>query len=195
MRSILSVIAIVLFAISSSVGQDHCFEDCMDNMKTSTVPFPNKSRVIIQGLIGCQAPDFEVETLDSALLKLSDLKGNVVVMNFWFEACPPCIAELPALNRLAEEYAAEDVVFIAFGRDGEESIRGFLQETEFIYEHVAIDQQLIEKYCIVAGWPTNMVLDKEGVLRQIFSGGPTDERAQTEAYDKMKPTIEEYLNK
>ena len=195
MRGILSVIAIVFFAISSTAGQGHCFEDCMDNMKTSTVPFPNKNKVIIQGLIGCQAPDFEVETLDGAPLKLSDLKGYVVVMNFWFEACPPCIAELPALNRLAEEYAGEDVVFIAFGRDGEESIRGFLQDTEFIYEHVAIAQELIEKYCIVAGWPTNMVLDKDGVLRQVFSGGSVDERAETEAYDKMRPTIEEYLRK
>ncbi len=192
-KTLCAALAIILITVGGLYSQDHCFEQCMENLKTSTIPFPNKNKVLLQGLVGCSAPDFEVETIDGATLKLGDLKGKVVVINFWFEACPPCIAEIPALNQLAEEYVADDVVFIAFGRDKAESIQTFLTTTNFMYEHVSADQVLIENYCVIGGWPTNMVLDKKGILRQIFSGGPTDERATTEAYEKMRPTIDKYL--
>jgi peroxiredoxin len=193
MKQLLTTLMCILIAVNLH-GQDNCFEKCRDNFEKSTLPFLEKSEKIIQGLIGCKAPNFNVKTIKGETLKLSELKGKVVVINFWFEACAPCIAEIPALNRLKEDYKTKDVVFIAFGRDDTQSIKDFLKSRNFNYHLVSSDYDLTEDYCLISGWPTNMVLDKDGVLRQIFSGGRTDEKAKTEAYDKIQPTIEKYLS-
>lgn len=192
MKQLLTTLTFILITVSLH-GQDSCFEKCMDNFEKSTLPFPEKNEMILQGLIGCKAPNFNVKTIKGETLKLSELKGKVVVINFWFGTCAPCIAEMPALNRLKEDYKTKDVVFIAFGRDDTQSIKDFLKNRNFNYHLVSSDYDLTKDYCLIGGWPTNMVLDKNGILRQIFSGGRIDEKAKTEAYDKIQPTIEKYL--
>jgi peroxiredoxin len=166
----------------------------MENLEKSTVPTPDKQMQVLQGLIGCKAPDFNVKTITGETLKLKELKGKVVVINFWFNECAPCVAELPALNKLSEDYQAKDVAFIAFGRDDTQTIIDFLKRKNFNFKQVSSDYDLSTDFCVIAGWPTNMVLDKNGVVRQIFSGGYVDERAKTAAYDEMKPTIDKYLS-
>ncbi|MBX2917058.1 MAG: TlpA family protein disulfide reductase [Cyclobacteriaceae bacterium] len=193
MKQLLVTLTFTLIAVNLP-GQDNCFDKCIDNLEKSTLSTPEKQLLILQGLIGCKAPNFNVKTINGETLKLNELKGKVVVINFWFEGCAPCIAELPALNKLNDDFKTKEVVFIAFGRDDTKTIMDFLKRKEFNYKHVSSDHDLSMDYCIVAGWPTNMVLDKNGIVRQIFSGGQLDERAKTEAYDKMKPTIEKYIS-
>lgn len=96
---------------------------------------------------------------------------------------------------MREEYKSKDVVFIAFGKDDSQTLKDFLKRRDFKYLQVSSDYDITQEYCILAGWPTNMVLDKEGILRKIFSGGYLDERAKIEAYNQIKPVIEEYLLK
>lgn len=193
MKRVLIIICL-LYSFTAN-GQDTCFGNCLENLEHSTLPVPERNNQILQGLVGCRAPNFIVKTIDGETLTLEQLQGKVVVINFWFESCAPCIAELPALNRLWEEYKSKDVVFIAFGRDDSESIKDFLKRRDFHYLQVSSDYDITQEYCILAGWPTNMVLDKEGILRKIFSGGYLDERAKIEAYNQMQPIVEEYLNK
>jgi peroxiredoxin len=147
---------------------------------------------IIKGLIGCQIPDFSVKTIDGKTITTSELKGKIIVLNFWFTACSPCVAEMPALNKLVAEYNDSNVVFIAFSTDDSLSVNKFLQNKEFNYNMVSSTYDMKDKFCIRT-YPTNMVFDRSGVLRQIFCGGPIDERAKVEAYTKIKPTIDKYL--
>lgn len=192
MKLLLATVTCLLIA-SSLHAQDNCFGKCLENFEKSTVPVPEKNMQILQGLVGCKAPDFKVKSIEGVELSLDQLKGKVIVINFWFEGCAPCIAELPALNRLEEEYESKDVVFIAFSRDNALLIKDFLETRTFNYHIVSSDYNLTNDFCIIGGWPTNMVLDKNGILRQIFSGGHVDEKANAYAYDKMKPIIDEYL--
>jgi peroxiredoxin len=192
MKSLLATVTCLLIA-SGLYAQVNCFEKCLENFEKSTVPVPEKNMQILQGLVGCKAPDFKVKSIEGVELSLGQLKGKVIVINFWFEGCAPCIAELPALNRLKEEYESKDVVFIAFGRDNTLSIKDFLKARAFNYHIVSSDYNLTNNFCVIGGWPTNMVLDKDGILRQIFSGGQVDEKANAFAYDKMKPIIDQYL--
>ena len=200
-KRIVSLLIFIFYANCLS-AQDNCFENCNGRLKYSSVSPPGERKAIFERnekisaeLIGCKAPDFSVETLDGERITLADLKGKIVVLNFWFIECAPCIAEMPALNKLAEEYQDSDVVFVAFGRDAKESLVMFGRKHVFKYKVVASDFEFAKKYCIVSGWPTNMVLDKDGVLRKIFSGGFLDDRASTHAYREIKPVIEEYLLK
>lgn len=131
MRRVLIIICL-LYTFTAN-GQDTCFGNCLENLGQSTLPFLERNKQILQGLVGCKAPDFTVKTIDGETLSLEQLQGKVIVINFWFESCAPCIAELPALNRLREEYKSKDVVFIAFGKDDSQTIKDFLKRRDFKY--------------------------------------------------------------
>ena len=198
-KTIVSLLLFIFFA-NCLPAQDSCFENCNARLKNTPVSpsgdmkaVHERNEKISAELIGCKAPDFSLETLDGERINLSDLKGKIVVLNFWFIECAPCIAEMPALNKLAEEYQDSEVVFVAFGRNDRESLIKFGKKHKFKYKVVVSDFNFAKKYCIVSGWPTNMVLDKNGVLRKIFSGGFLDDRASTHAYMEIKPVIEKYL--
>ncbi len=196
----IAIIASFFFAIPA-FGQANCFKECFSNWERaksntiapSTDVMVQISQRIMQDLVGCKAPEFDVITIGGQRLRLSALRGKVVVLNFWFIGCAPCIAELPALNRLVEDYKGKDVVFVAFGRDSDLDIREFLEKKEFKYDVVSSDYDFARTYCILNGWPTSMVLDKQGVLRKVFTGGFVNEQALTHAYHEIKPTVDEIL--
>jgi peroxiredoxin len=191
---------VTLLASQQALGQG-CFGKCLEHLSQPLQGQENlkarfeKSDQILNALVGCKAPDFDVITLAGENLKLSDLKGKIVVINFWFEGCAPCITELPALNKLADAYDEKDVVFIAFGRDSESEINTFLSSKKFNYKMVSGKYDISMEYCVISGWPMNLVLDKKGIVRYIKAGGTTDETAKTYAFDKMKPVIDKYLSR
>ncbi|HBS84914.1 MAG: hypothetical protein A2W91_06745 [Bacteroidetes bacterium GWF2_38_335] len=187
--------------------QGQCFSDCKYKLVNAEdqrdslgnldpLKIIEQSEIILKGLIGCQIPEFSLTTIDGKLISSSDLKGKIVVLNFWFTSCAPCVFEMPALNKLVENYSPDEVVFIAFSVDKSETIEKFLQKTSFNYQHISSGKDfLAEKFCIIFGYPTNMVFDKEGKLRQIFCGGSTDKKDKNAAFEKLKPVIDEWLVK
>jgi peroxiredoxin len=184
----------ILILHSFSLLAQDCFEKCNENLKNSKLLFPGANEEIISNLKGCRAPQFEVTSLTGEHLKLSGLKDKVVVINFWYTSCSPCVAEMPALNKLVKDYLDNDVVFIAFGRDDRESLKSFLKAKKFDYKIVSGEYDLSDKYCLISGWPMNLVLDKKGIVQEIFSGGYVDERAETYTYNLLRSAIEKSLN-
>jgi peroxiredoxin len=192
MKSILLLVIFSYFQISS-LGQSNCFEDCWKNAEYSKLPHPERNFEILKHLVGCKAPDFSVTTIDNEILSLNKLKGKVVVINFWFTSCSPCIAEMPGLNKLVYDYKNTNVSFISFARNDSETLKRFLKTTNFDYKVVSSEFNLEKKYCMMAGWPTNIVIDKEGIVQLIFSGAETDDTAPQIIYDKIKPVIDSSL--
>ena len=102
--------AILLFMMSQATVAQGCFGKCLDHLSQPLRGNEDlkarfeKSDQILKGLIGCKAPDFDVTTITGERIKLAELKEKIVVVNFWFKACAPCIAEMPALNKLADEF-------------------------------------------------------------------------------------------
>ncbi|WP_345952655.1 redoxin domain-containing protein [Mucilaginibacter sp. PAMB04168] len=70
-------------------------------------------------LDGITAPNFSGQTLDGTNFHLADLKGKVVVLNFWFIACAPCRMEVTPLNEVVKQFAGKDVLFMSIARDPE----------------------------------------------------------------------------
>lgn len=177
-----------------SIAQNKCFEHCIEDYVNSTVPFPERNEHALDRLIGCEVPDFQVKTIRGEYLNLSDLCGKIVVINFWHASCEPCVAEIPGLNRLVDEYEEKDVVFMAFTRDDVHTTVKFLIRKRFKYKIVSGDYDISEKYCsIIGGWPVNMVIDRYGVLRGLTYGASPDKRAEVEIVAKIKPIIEACL--
>ena len=83
--------------------------------------------------IGATAQPFTATDLEGTTFTLDELKGKVVVINFWFVACKPCVEEIPELNELVEKYEEKDVVFLSFALDNEKRLNSFLEKTPFKY--------------------------------------------------------------
>lgn len=194
---ILAVVVLCLSCSTSLWAQENCFENCWKNVEKSTSPFHERNLKVLNDLLGCKVPDFTVKSIKGEEFSMDKLKGKVVVINFWFTTCAPCIGELPGLNKLVEEYPlGKDVVFLAFGRDDSTTIKEFLKEHQFDYNHISSDFNLQDKYCVLGGWPMNLVIDKNCILRYIKTGGPIPGNGNDMfAYNKMKPVIEEHLKK
>jgi peroxiredoxin len=119
------------------------------------------------------APDFELTTSDGQVIRLKDLRGKVVLLNFWATWCPPCKAEMPDLNALQQKYGA-DRDFVVLGVNDEESaadVAAFAQR-EGITFPLLLDPEgrVIEKLFDVRYLPTSMIIDREGNIRDTWRG-------------------------
>lgn len=122
------------------------------------------------------APPFDAVDLDGNNIDLASLKGKVVVLNFWFIGCAPCRVEIPGLNEMVESYG-DEVVFLAFALDAPENLREFLEEMPFEYTIIPDAHLLADQYT-VSGYPTHIVIDKEGNVRSKLSGGSAQRHKQ-----------------
>lgn len=73
------------------------------------------------------------QTPDGKSAKTEDWRGKVLVVNFWASWCPPCVEEMPALDKIAQEYAARNVLIVGIGIDSPSNIRQFLEKTPVSY--------------------------------------------------------------
>ena len=128
------------------------------------------------------APAFEIKDLDGEAIRLSDLKGKVVVLNFWYVGCAPCEVEIPGLNKLVEVFKLEEVVFIGFALDEESRLREFLKKTPFHYKIVAGSSSITKQYGVSA-YPTHVLINKQGQIEFFMTGG------SPERNEELRPLI------
>jgi peroxiredoxin len=120
------------------------------------------------------------------------LKGRIIVANFWFTTCPPCIAEIPSFNRLVDEYKNENIDFLGFAVNDKKTLNKFLKKSPFNFKIIP-DAGTIDDLFGVIEHPVTFIIDREGKVREAWAGGNVGEKAKDEAYLKIKPVIEELL--
>ncbi len=116
--------------------------------------------------IGDLAPDFTLLDMNGTPIRLSDLRGKTVVMNFWATWCPPCRQEFPELVRTYTQYADRGLVML--GVDLQESpdiVRSFANEYNAAYPIVIDSKGDVGKQYRLVGLPTTWFIDTQGVLR------------------------------
>ena len=111
-----------------------------------------------------------LQMIDGSVKSFSDYKGKLLVINFWYINCGPCIVEMPYLNDLVDKYQNEDIQFLALSFDTIPDIKSFLNRTEFKYEHGSISRSMMYDFTPVA--PGHFIVDTEGVIRDIIVGAP-----------------------
>ena len=124
-------------------------------------------------LVGKQAFPFSVTDINDNKYSLESLKGKVIVINFWFVECKPCVMEMPDLNKLVEKYKDKEVVFLGLAMNQKEKIEQFLKKTKYNYVIVPDAKDVVAKYSVTS-FPTHMVIDKNANILFAVSGlGPT----------------------
>lgn len=115
---------------------------------------------------GEPAADFALTTFGGDEFRLSEQRGNVVVINFWYPSCPPCRDEMPAFQEVWEDYRGRKVRFIGLfvpqGFDTEESAREFVRELGLTFTFATdVRAQVAQDYA-VQYFPTTYFIDQAG---------------------------------
>lgn len=147
-------------------------------------------------ILGSSIPPFQATTLSGKQIDANYFKGKVTVINFWFIACHPCVAEIPGFNKIVQIVGKNKVNYLAIGRDSEIDIRNFLTKHPWEFDHIGNANNLIyDVFRIRWGFPTTFLVNKKSEIVLAFSGGKTDESAVQEIQDKLLPKIEVELRK
>lgn len=105
---------------------------------------------------------FQLRDLAGRSYSSRELRGKIVVLNFWFIGCPPCRQEIPALNQLVQQNAQRpDVLFLAVALDPAAAVQAYVQEHPYAYALVADGRAVAARYGITS-FPTNLVVDRQG---------------------------------
>jgi len=135
---------------------------------------------------GTAAPAFDVPDIDAKWVNSEELKGKVVVMNFWFIGCVGCMDEIPKLSTLADKFRDnKDVVFLAVATNTPQDLRTFLRGNKFNYRHIGQGTTLVNLFKF-NGYPKNIVIGRDGKIIYWRSG--------IHAWDKFESVIQQALD-
>ncbi len=123
----------------------------------------------VKRMKGEKFPEFELTTLDGKTYNNEDLLGKIVLFNFWFTSCRPCIMELPDINALVKEYENEDIVFLAPTFEDQIKVDKFLTRFNMEYEIVADVKDFVLGNNI-RSFPTHFVIDHKGYIEKVVIG-------------------------
>jgi cytochrome c biogenesis protein CcmG, thiol:disulfide interchange protein DsbE len=142
---------------------------------------------------GFLAPAFSLSTLDGQEIALDDLRGKVVLVNVWATWCPPCRAEMPAMQQVYEEYGEQGFEILAVNstvQDTFANLDPFVAEYGLTFPILLDRQGDVTRLYRVMSLPTSFFIGKDGVIREVVIGGPMDEallRARVENLLKEQP--------
>ncbi|WP_162997049.1 peroxiredoxin family protein [Mucilaginibacter kameinonensis] len=141
-----------------------------DKMKEEMIAASTTQMETLQAMTGHQAASFSGTDPKGHTVQLSDLKGKVVVVNFWFTTCPPCLTEMGSLNELVKKYKGKAVVFLGITFNDGPAVTKFLKSHPFNFQQLVKANDVIKTYAI-HNYPTSLVIDKNGMLKQFFQSG------------------------
>ncbi len=117
------------------------------------------------------APNFTLKTFDDQEVTLSELKGKVILLDFWATWCAPCRESIPHLVQLYKTYRQNglEVFGMNVDRGDVDTVRRFVKSMDIPYPIITASDELERNYR-VTGLPTTILIDKEGNIRQKFVG-------------------------
>ena len=156
----------VLFLSLAVAGLAGC------NQKTAS-PTPRKEAAIAAGEIGSRLPDFSVNDLGGNALSSANLRGKVVLIDFWATWCQPCKKEMPGYQKLADTYGPRGLVVVGFKFDNMPDTEDPLQFAKSIGVHYPLavaSDDVRQRFGGIEGLPTTMIYDRDGILRTKVIG-------------------------
>ena len=143
------------------------------NLIGSSIVGSNAATLDPAPVTGHPAPDFELVNLEGETIRLSDYKGQPVIVNFWATWCGPCRAEFPEFQRAAVDNA-DRLVIIGVNNtstDQPDLIPGFVEEFGITFP-IVLDTEdgTTAKTYRILGLPTTIFIDSNGVVNEVFTG-------------------------
>lgn len=116
--------------------------------------------------------DFALPDLQERTIRLSDLRGQVVLVNFWATWCYPCRTEMPSMHALYQDYRPKGFEILAIASDvrGKDIVAPFIEEYRFTFPVLVDAQNVVGTRLLVQGIPTSYLLDKQGRIAGLEMG-------------------------
>ncbi len=142
------------------------------NRRSASPPQP-KEVVITVGEIGSHLPDFSVNDLNGREVSSADLRGKVVLIDFWATWCQPCKKEMPGYQNLIHRYGSRGFTVVGFKFDtmaDTENPVVFAHRIGVRYPLAVATDNLKQKFGGIEGLPTTLLYDRQGILRKKVIG-------------------------
>jgi len=137
-------------------------------------------------------PAINGTTVDGKVITNTNFNDNIVVINIWSKDCLPCLYEIPGLDSLARQYKNQGVIFIAISYELEEFIKDkYISKNKFTYDHLTFPKDTVMYKYFGFGYPLNIVLDTNGVVKYFKYGGLANPKGADLAYNDIKTIIEQ----
>ncbi len=127
---------------------------------------------------GFLAPDFTLQTLDGETITLSELRGQAVLVNLWASWCVPCRAEMPAMQRVYDEYKGQGFVVLAVNvtsQDSASAAAAFVRQYGLNFPILLDVEGSVSRAYEQRAFPTSFFIGRDGVIREVVIGGPMAE--------------------
>ena len=156
----------LLFLILAMVGLAGCNQN-------PAGPAPPKETALLAGEIGTALPDFSVKNLQGRELSSADLRGKVVLIDFWATWCQPCKKEMPGYQKLLDTYGSRGFAVVGLKsdimRDAEDPTK-FAKQMGVRYPLAVASADIVKKFGGIEGLPTTLLYDRQGILRKKVIG-------------------------
>jgi len=127
---------------------------------------------------GFQAPDFQLASTLPGNIRLSDFRGKPVILNLWASWCPPCKSEMPALQRVYDQYQSQGLVVLAVNMTSQDSLQDatqFIEEKHLTFPVLWDESGLVADLYQMRALPTTYFIRPDGKIDQVVIGGPLPE--------------------
>lgn len=136
-------------------------------------PPQSKQKVIAAGEVGSRLPDFTVQDFHGYKISSTDLRGKVVLIDFWATWCQPCEKEMPGYQKLLDRYGDRGFAVVGLKstmmKDTEDPLK-FANRIGVHYPLAVATGDLVRKFGGIEGLPTTMLYDRQGILRKKVIG-------------------------
>ncbi len=124
-------------------------------------------------LEGNPAPEFALKDLSGRELKLADLRGKVVLLNFWATWCPPCREEIPSMMQLNQAMAGKrfQMVAVSIDEGGKDAVEAYFKQSGNVLPALLDTNQAVAKRYGLTGVQETFVIDTKGVILKKVVGG------------------------
>jgi len=127
---------------------------------------------------GFLAPDFSLKTLEGKTVTLSDFRDQAVLVNLWATWCPPCRAEMSAIQKLYDEYKDQGFVVLAVNmtyQDDARAVLPFTQENNLAFPILLEETGSMAKSYELRSLPSSFFINRDGFIQEVVIGGPMSE--------------------
>jgi len=127
---------------------------------------------------GFQAPGFSLDSSSGEIITLSEQNDKIILVNFWASWCPPCRAEMPAIQQVYQDYKDDGLVVLginATNQDDITAVKSFVAENQLSFPILFDRDGEVSRQYNLHALPTSYFIDQDGIIQDVVVGGPMAE--------------------